>query len=213
MNTTSTRTLTTVNLMLLVLLSAPVVSHANTQKSVTIGDTVLSNEHIPAAISNLDYTIKYMNQAGQEIGTNKLHIARSDIHKAQTELSQLQEFDQGIMTENITVTHGAKMNQMGFTDTSNAYYSPDMQDMRLLRMAETSLKHGDSDAALRHLSAVRFPYVTANVQLSTDDSMAIAERVNRDLQNDDTYDAAFDAQEFNVDAHAYASLFDEAGNY
>lgn len=211
MNTTNTRTLTTAYCLLLALLSAPLVSLANTQKSVTIGDKVLSNTQIASTARNRDYTIQHMNQAWEEIGANNLRTAQSDIHKAEQKLLQLQKFGQGAVTENITVTHGAKINQLGTIDTAIAYYSPDMQDMRLLRMAETNFKNGDSNAAFRDLSAVRFPYVTANVQLSTDDAVAIAAHVNQDLKNKDAHAAAFDAGQFTAKAHASAGLFDSTG--
>ena len=212
MKNTSTRTSTTFKLILLILLSTPVVSQAYTQKTVTIGNRLLSNTHVPVAINELDNTIQSMNQAKQEIDSNNMHGAKSAINKAEKDVDQLHKFGKDIITENIIVTHGAKTNHTGAIDTGDAYYSPTMWDMRLLKMAETSLKKGDSNAAYQRLSAVRFPFVTANVQVSAAKTMAVAELVNRELKYSDASDAAFDAKKFTVDAHAYASLYDESQN-
>jgi len=216
MNITITQSFSNTRFLILSLLAfliAPVASHANTQQSIKIGDKPLSSEQTPAATAKVDYTIQYMNKAAQEVRANKLNMAQSDLQKVDANLHQLKKFGQGMITESITVNHGAKPDQPGLIDTSDAYYSPDMQDMRLLRMAETSLKQGDSDTARREISAVRFPYVTANLELSTTESAAIAERIKLNLQQGNTYNAAFDAEEFTVDAHARAGLFNNTGPY
>jgi hypothetical protein len=130
------------------------------------------------------------------------------LHKAEQGLHGLNELGQGMITEKITVTHGAPLHQWaGYINTGDAYYRADMQDMRLLRSAETDLQKGDTKAARRELSGVRFPYVTANVQFSPDRSEAIADRVTLDLQRDHPGDAKFDAEQLTVNAHAYASLY------
>jgi hypothetical protein len=210
MNNAKTLTLTTVNVILLVLLSAPVVGQANTQQTVTIGNTLLSNAHTRVAINDLDKTIQSMNLVKQQIASNNLPLAKTAINKAEKAVSQLYKYGKGTVTENIIVDHGAKMNNSGIIDTGDAYYSPDMWDMRLLKMAQTSLNNGDSDAAYQRLSAVRFPFVTASLMVSTDKTMDVAELVTRELKYSDASDAAFDAKKFTVQAHASASLYDES---
>lgn len=216
MNTTNAPLLSNSHFLivtLLVLLIAPAASHAHTQQSVMVGNMQLSADQIPAAIANVDYTIQYMDKAAQAILANNSNMAQSDLQKVDGELHQLKKIGAGMITENITIDHGAKPDQPGLIDTSDAYYSPDMQDMRLLRMAEASLKKGDSDSARRDISAVRFPYVTANLELSANESMAIADRIKQNLKQGNTYEAAFDTEEFSVDAHARAGLFNNAESY
>jgi hypothetical protein len=81
-----------------------------------------------------------------------------------------------------------------------------MQDMRLLRIAQSHLKAGNSQAACSVLHAVRFPYVSADVQLSMLESSTEAQFAQTDLKLNDFKDAKSAVNKLNVIAGSYASI-------
>jgi hypothetical protein len=81
-----------------------------------------------------------------------------------------------------------------------------MLDMRLLRMAVDNLKTGESRAACYELSAVRFPYVSANAQLTANKMTEEVHRALTNLQSHKPTKAMADLNKFTVTAVTYASI-------
>jgi hypothetical protein len=156
--------------------------------------------------TNLDLLIQHINRAKKSVATRATVKAEKNLTLAIQDLEKLKKDGYGTVTEQITVTHGPRIENPAYLDTLNTYYSPDMQDMRLLRTAQSYLKAGNSQAACEVLPAVRFPYVSANVQLPVLESSTQTQIALTDLQLNDFKDAKSEVNKININAGSYASI-------
>ena len=198
------------NYALLSVLIMPITADATMQEQVTVGgQPIASATGTCSETTDLDLVIQHMDLAKSDLLTRSSSKAENNLKQAYQELQNLKKEGSGAVTERITITHGPRLKDPEYFNTANAYYSPDMQDMRLLKMAESNLKAGNSQAACSELSAVRFPYVSANAQLTVDESAAEANHALMNLQVDEFDDAVDDVKDFTVNANTYASIVQE----
>ena len=195
------------NYALLSVLIIPITADATMQEQVTVGGLpVATATGTCSETTDLDLIIQHMDRAKSDLLTRTTSKAEINLKQAYQELQNLQKDGSGAVTERITITHGLQIKDPAYFNTANAYYSPDMQDMRLLKMAESNLKTGNSQAACSELSAVRFPYVSANAQVSVGESAADANHALMNLQVNEFDDAMDNVNDFNVNASTYASI-------
>ena len=195
---------------LLFALVIPITATATMQEQVTVGDQALETAiGACSKATNIDLITQDMNHAKKALLKRNSSSAQKNLKQAYNELQNLKKDGSGAASERIVITHGPQIERPGYLDTANAYYSPDMQDMRLLGMAESNLKAGNSHAACSELSAVRFPYVSANAQLSVNETAAETHHALKNLHSHKFDNAMADINKFTVKAAAYASIFQQ----
>lgn len=189
---------------------APVSADANVTKELTAqGKPVAEESGTCADTTAVDAVIRDMNQAKQALVSKTATKAKKDLQQAYDELQDMQKTAPSETTERITITHGPQVDDPAYFDTATAYYSSDMQDMRLLQMARSDLKSGNSTAACSKMSAVRFPYVTANVQLPITKAEDDANHALTDLNLNNYGKAMDDINKLSITASTYASIVHE----
>lgn len=159
--------------------------------------------------SDIDHITRNVVQAKRDLRKSNSSGAEKSLKYAYKELQNIQQSNNGKVVEHITVTHGPKIDQSGFINTANAYYSPTMRDMRLLRMAEDNLKSGKSHAACDELSVVRFPYVSASELLTVNKAKSEVHHALTDLQSHKLNHAMADIKKYAVTTGTYASIFQQ----
>ena len=136
----------------------PITAGATMLERVTTGDqpTAIATGACSKA-TDIDLITRNVDQAKNDLAKRNSSEAEQNLKHAYKELQNIQKTNAGKVIETIIITHGPKLGNPGYLNTATAYYSPTMQDMRLLRMATTNLKAGESHVACSELSAVRFP--------------------------------------------------------
>jgi len=207
MNKTTYPTFPLTNFILLAALLMPISASATMVERVTAGDQPVDiATGACSKVTNIDRITQNVNQAKNDLAKGNPTNAEKNLEHAYNELQNIQKSYAGKVVERITITHGPKLENPGYLDTGTAYYSPSMQDMRLLHMASANLKAGESHAACSKLSAVRFPYFSANAQLAVN---KLGEDVHRALINLQSHksNAMVEMDKFTVTASTYASIF------
>jgi hypothetical protein len=195
---------------LLCALTIPITATATMQEQVTVGDQSLETAiGACSKATNIDRITQDLNHAKSELLKRNSPSAKKTLKQAYTELQNLKKDGSGAASERIIITHGPQIERSGYLDTANAYYSPDMQDMRLLRMAESNLKAGNNQAACSVLSAVRFPYVSAIAQFSVSKTDSVAHHALTNLQSHKFDNAMANINNFTVKTATYASIFQQ----
>lgn len=198
------------NYTLLCSLLVPITAAASMEEQVTLGNQpVATSTGMCSESTKVDAVIQEMNHAKSELLKRHSSAAGENLKQAYQELQKLNQEGSGALTERITITHGTQMKHPGYIDTANAYYSPKMQDMRLLKMAESNLKTGNSQAACSELSAVRFPYVSANAQFSLAKTETQARHALTNVQSHHIGNAITDLNKFDVETGSYTSIFQQ----
>lgn len=198
------------NYSVLCALMVPITAAASMEKQVTLGNQpIVASTGSCSDTTKLDSVIQEVNQAKSELLNRHTSAADKNLKQAYQKLQNLDKEGSGALTERIVITHGTQTKHPGYIDTTNAYYSPDMQDMRLLKMAESNLKSGNSQAACSELSAVRFPYVSANLQLSLNKTETEAHQALTNAQSHKVSDAIAELNKFDVETGSFASIFQQ----
>jgi len=188
-------------------LSVPITASATMQEQVTVGvQPVATATGTCANTTDVDLIVQQMDNAKKDLTTRHISKSENNLQQAFQEMKSLQKNGSVAVTERITIKHGQTIDEPGYFDTGNTYYSPDMQDMRLLKMAEADLKAGESHAACSVLSAVRFPYVSANAQIPLQISAQEANQALKYLKLNEVESAMTDINRFNVTTASYASI-------
>jgi hypothetical protein len=180
------------------------------EEKVTLGNqSVETSTGSCSKATKIDAVIQKLNHANSELSKRHSSAAGKNLKQAYQELQKLNQEGSGALEERITITHGTQTENPGYLDTGNAYYSSNMQDMRLLKMAESNLKSGNSQAACSKLSAVRFPYVSANAQLSLSKTETEAQQALANVQSHKIDDAITDINNLTVETASYAGIFQQ----
>lgn len=192
---------------LLLAMIIPLTANASVVEQVTLeGQPLATETGACLKTTDIDLLIQRINRVKKRLATKATFKAEKSLKQIYHELEKLDKTGYGTVTEQITVTHGPRMVNSAYINTDNAYYSSDMQDMRLLRMAQSHLKAGNSQAACSELSAVRFPYVSASAQLPILKSSTQAHLALSDLQLNDFQDAKSEVNRIPVYTGSYASI-------
>ncbi|MGD8569646.1 MAG: hypothetical protein PVJ39_16290 [Gammaproteobacteria bacterium] len=191
-------------------LVVPITANATVTKEITVqGKPVAKESGTCTDTTAVDAVIRNMHQAKNALLSKSSLKAKKDLQQAYNELQDMRKSAPGEATERIAITHGPQLHDPGYFDTANAYYSSDMQDMRLLRMAKSDLQSGNSTAACSKLSAVRFPYVSANVQLPITKAESDANQALAAINLNNYGKAMDDINRLPLTASTYASIVHE----
>jgi hypothetical protein len=199
-----------VNYLLLGVLLMPFAADATMFEQESTGkQPVIMEAGTCSDATDIDHITQHVNKAKHDLLVKNSSDAKKNLKYAYKELQNIGKTNAAKVNERITITHGPKLQDPGylFLNTATAYYSPTMQDMRLLRMAVANLKAGKSHAACSELSAVRFPYVSADAQLTISKMEKEVRGALTNLQLHKSHVAMADIDKFTVTAGSYASIF------